>query len=135
MAALRVNPSNDSAAPARVELAQGSPQRGAGGAHTCARHSDGSVGCWGFNGYGQIGDGTTTDRLTPTVVPNLAAVTGVVAGAFHTCSRHESTTGLGLSDGIRARAEPRSWSSMYAPVAHMIQPISPGRELHLFRFE
>ncbi len=33
-----------------------------------ARKTDGTVLCWGWNQYGQLGDGTTTDRLTPTPV-------------------------------------------------------------------
>jgi alpha-tubulin suppressor-like RCC1 family protein len=30
--------------------------------HTCARLSDGSLKCWGFNGYGELGLGDTTNR-------------------------------------------------------------------------
>ena len=40
----------------------------AGGAHTCAILTDGSAKCWGRNNYGQIGDGTTTNRTTPVTV-------------------------------------------------------------------
>ena len=40
----------------------------AGGYHTCAILDDGSVSCWGYNGYGRLGDGTTTDRNTPTAI-------------------------------------------------------------------
>ena len=35
-----------------------------GGSHTCAMLDDHSFTCWGSNGYGQLGDGTTTDRNT-----------------------------------------------------------------------
>lgn len=38
----------------------------AGHRHTCARSGDGRVWCWGENGAGQIGDGTTVDRNVPT---------------------------------------------------------------------
>ena len=40
----------------------------AGRYHTCAIRTSGQAVCWGYNPYGQLGDGTTTDRLTPTPV-------------------------------------------------------------------
>jgi alpha-tubulin suppressor-like RCC1 family protein len=63
----------------------------AGGAHTCARKTDGTVLCWGNNKYGQLGDGTTMEfGLTPTLVPNLAGVTVIAAAGVpsneHTCA-------------------------------------------------
>ncbi len=36
--------------------------------HSCALLSDGSVDCWGYNGFGELGDGTTTQRRSPVVV-------------------------------------------------------------------
>jgi alpha-tubulin suppressor-like RCC1 family protein len=60
-----------------------------GRGHTCALKG-GKVYCWGYNLYGQLGDGTTTDRITPTLVANGAmgnsGVTAVAAGRFHTCA-------------------------------------------------
>jgi alpha-tubulin suppressor-like RCC1 family protein len=40
-------------------------QTSAGQAHTCGVTATGDAYCWGFNGNGQLGDGTTTNRLTP----------------------------------------------------------------------
>ncbi len=37
-----------------------------GQSHSCALETDGSVQCWGLNGYGQLGDGTFTQSPTPT---------------------------------------------------------------------
>ena len=37
----------------------------AGGSHTCGVTTDGSIYCWGANAFGQLGDGTQTDRGAP----------------------------------------------------------------------
>ncbi|MBL0203518.1 MAG: hypothetical protein IPQ14_04075 [Candidatus Microthrix sp.] len=55
----------------------------AGGSHECAIKQDATVGCWGYNYNGQLGDGTTTDRTTPTAVPWLDGVTDVAAGGTY----------------------------------------------------
>ncbi|MBK6534435.1 MAG: hypothetical protein IPF99_34190 [Deltaproteobacteria bacterium] len=55
--------------------------------HTCARLGDGSVRCWGNNRYGQLGDGTVTNRSNPTLVPGLTGVVELAAGGQHTCAR------------------------------------------------
>ena len=59
----------------------------AGWGYTCAVKADGTVWCWGDNGYGQLGDGTTADSPVPVQVSGQ--VTGwaaVSAGAIHTCA-------------------------------------------------
>lgn len=52
--------------------------------HTCAVTSTGNVQCWGNNSAGQLGDGTTTERLAPVTVSGLNNVTAVTAGKYHT---------------------------------------------------
>ena len=42
----------------------------AGGFHSLALKSDGTVVAWGRNLYGELGDGTTTDKYTPVQVEN-----------------------------------------------------------------
>jgi alpha-tubulin suppressor-like RCC1 family protein len=61
----------------------------AGRYHTCAILDDGSVSCWGRNGDGQLGDGTNTDRLTPTQTSSLGSgrtAVAITGGAYHTCA-------------------------------------------------
>ena len=59
----------------------------AGGLHTCALTNAHGVECWGWNAFGQLGDGTRHDRLTPVAVSSLGAgVAAVSTGNAHTCA-------------------------------------------------
>ncbi len=56
--------------------------------HTCALLTTGGLRCWGKNADGQLGDGTTTRRLTPVAVSGFesSGVAGITAGDAHTCA-------------------------------------------------
>lgn len=55
--------------------------------HACALMAAGDVKCWGRNNFGQLGDGTNTDRLQPIIVSGLASdLTAISAGSVHTCA-------------------------------------------------
>jgi alpha-tubulin suppressor-like RCC1 family protein len=60
-------------------------QLAAGYFHTCALLSNGAVRCWGYNGFGQLGDSSTATRLTPTgnVLTGAVAIGG---GWSHACA-------------------------------------------------
>ena len=51
----------------------------AGYYHSLALRSDGRVLAWGRNEAGELGDGTTTDRHVPTLVPDLTDVVAIDA--------------------------------------------------------
>jgi alpha-tubulin suppressor-like RCC1 family protein len=66
-------------------LSSGVAAISAGLYHTCALMMGGSVKCWGFNIYGQAGDGSTTNRSSPADVAGLNA-TSLAVGGQHTCA-------------------------------------------------
>jgi alpha-tubulin suppressor-like RCC1 family protein len=51
--------------------------------HSLAVKSDGTVWAWGLNDYGQLGDGTQTNRATPVQVQGLSDVVAVAAAIGH----------------------------------------------------
>ncbi|HVF13598.1 MAG TPA: hypothetical protein VM942_03305, partial [Acidimicrobiales bacterium] len=55
----------------------------AGAYHSLALKSDGTVWAWGWNAYGQLGDGTTASHSTPTRVVGLTDVRAISAGWLH----------------------------------------------------
>ena len=68
--------------------------------------------CWGNNGYGQLGDGTITDRYTPAAVllPAGVTATNVSTSDRHTCAimsnnstycwGHDNSNRLGDGSGL-----------------------------------
>lgn len=60
-----------------------------GGSHSCAIH-EGKAYCWGYNAYGQLGDGTTDLERKPTLVSGLTEVVELALGEDHTCARLQS---------------------------------------------
>ena len=66
-----------------------------GGETICFLKLDGTAGCWGANGAGQLGDGTTVDRLAdgtvpestvPAAVAGLTNAVGLSTSGQHTCA-------------------------------------------------
>lgn len=82
-----------------VDLGPGAVAAGiaAGSIHSCALLAGGSLKCWGFNGYGQLGLGDTQNRgdgpgemggSLPALDLGAGAIAvEVSAGAYHTCAR------------------------------------------------
>lgn len=58
-----------------------------GADHACALLRDGSARCWGENGSGQLGDGTTRASEEPALVYGAPELAEIGAGRRHTCAR------------------------------------------------
>lgn len=81
-----------SSSPVGVVGVTGATAITAGLAHTCAIVAGGAVKCWGWNSYGQLGDGSTyvgedSSSNIPVDVNGLTGVITITAGYGHTCAQ------------------------------------------------
>jgi alpha-tubulin suppressor-like RCC1 family protein len=69
--------------PIRVPDLEGVVAISAGDKHSLALLKDGTVRAWGQNKYGQLGNGTPTNRDRPLPVPGVRDVVAIAAGGYH----------------------------------------------------
>ncbi len=92
-----------SAVPVAVPGLRNVVQVAAGGADDAVLLADGHVYAWGENRSGQLGDGTTTEKDTPTLVDGLAEVRAIALGGLASVGGHLLAL---MSDGtVRAIGE------------------------------
>jgi alpha-tubulin suppressor-like RCC1 family protein len=80
------NPGGASSVPLVVSGLTGATAVAVGGYHACALLLDGTIQCWGYNVYGQLGDGSTTDSTAPVPVSNVTGAVAIAAGTYNTCA-------------------------------------------------
>ena len=92
------NLTTDSLVPVQVSNITGSTPAltavsvSSGGQHSCAVMADGTVTCWGYNGYGQLGNKSNTSSLVPVPVWNITGSTpasiavSVSTGEYFSCA-------------------------------------------------
>jgi alpha-tubulin suppressor-like RCC1 family protein len=93
--------------------------------HSLALCSDGTVAAWGYNGDGQIGDNTTTDRLVPVAVNTASGVSAlhgktvaaVAAGSYHSLALCSDGTMAAWGDNGAGQIGDTSTIQRRVPVA------------------
>src|SRR5262249_14623014 len=62
-------------------------QLSAGNQHACAVLANGTVQCWGWGPYGQLGNGSLVPSVaTPVSVVGISSAKAVAAGTYHSCA-------------------------------------------------
>lgn len=95
--------------------------------HSCAVLFDGTVRCWGWNGYGQLGDGTYDDSNLPVEVVGITNATHVVANEYHSCALLQDGTVRCWGSGGRGELGDGLFSTSPTPVT--VSGITDGRLL------
>ncbi|MEX2237781.1 MAG: hypothetical protein WEB00_09630 [Dehalococcoidia bacterium] len=96
---------DDSSTPVAVSGLSGVTAIAAGGFHSLALLSDGSVRAWGYDIFGQLGDGgTNTNQGVSVAVSSLSGVTGIAGGDYHSLAliprcRGQLATRIGTAAG------------------------------------
>ncbi len=105
----------NSSVPVAVSIPGGATitQIAGGGLHSLALSSTGQVYAWGYNGKGELGDGTTTNSDAPVAalagaISPGTTITQIAAGAFHSLA-------LELDRSALRRAKTPTGSSATAP--------------------
>ena len=78
----------------------------AGGYHTVAVKGDGTLWAGGYNGYGQLGDGPTTQRNSPIRVGSDTNWVSVAAGFNHTVGLKSDGTLWAWGNNVRGQVGP-----------------------------
>jgi alpha-tubulin suppressor-like RCC1 family protein len=87
--------------------------------HTCALLSDASILCWGDNGNGQLGNGTTKRSPSPVPVTGITTATAIAAGSGrggHTCAVLSDGTARCWGDNRRGQLGNGTTTSSSTPV-------------------
>src|SRR5438309_11131921 len=93
----------------------------AGFFHTCGVTAAGAAYCWGANSSGRLGDGTTTQRLTPVLVAAPAGVSfaALSAGNSHSCGVTPAGAAYCWGDSCYGKRVDGTTTSQDTPVPDM----------------
>jgi alpha-tubulin suppressor-like RCC1 family protein len=89
----------------------------AGGAHSLALFSNGTVVAWGNNGKGQLGDGTTENSDAAIAVSGLHEVTAISAGGAHSLALLRNGTVMAWGDNESGQLGDGTTKNRHVPIA------------------
>jgi alpha-tubulin suppressor-like RCC1 family protein len=97
----------------------------AGEYHSMVLCSDGTVAAWGYNGYGQLGDSTTTQRTVPVTVSTATGVSAlygktvvdIATGQYHNTALCSDGTVAAWGYNSYGQLGDNTITSRYVPVA------------------
>lgn len=91
----------------------GSTPRG----HTCGLTSTATAYCWGLNDRGQLGNGSTTNSVTPIAVSSSLSFSVLALGGFHSCGLTRSGAAYCWGSNIAGQLGNGSTTDASTPVA------------------
>ena len=93
-------------------------QVAAGSTHTCVLRAGGGVACWGDNTFGELGDGTKTQRRRPVSVSKVTDAVSVSTGFGFTCAaRRDQSVSCWGSNTCGELGQPGAISESVLPLA------------------
>lgn len=106
-------------------------QMSGGYEHTLALSADGNAYAWGDNGYGELGDGTTTSSGTPVAVsrgaiPAVVSITQIAAGGYHNLALGSDGRVYAWGQGTTGQLGDGAATNALAPVAVAAGAIPAG---------
>ncbi|WP_395739382.1 choice-of-anchor D domain-containing protein [Prosthecobacter sp.] len=104
----------------------------AGSAHSMALCSDGTVTTWGYNGYGQLGNSSTTQSSVPVAVTTSGVlsgktVTAVSAGYYHSLALCSDGTVYDWGYNVSGQLGNNSTTNSSVPVAVVTTGVLAGK--------
>ena len=96
-----------------------------GGYHSFAVDADGSVWGWGFNGLGQVGDGTTTDKWNPVKLAlKLSPLSATISGVPAPSPTNSSSATLAVGGAAVVSYKFKLDSGSYSSETNVAVPVS-----------
>ncbi len=95
--------------------------------HNCVVLEDGKIACWGYNLYGQLGNGTDDSTSSPRDVSGISSALAVGAGVINTCAVDNGNAKCWGNNGFGQLGNNTSGAGTLVPVA--VNGITTGRSI------